>query len=134
MHALEKEMVTHSSILAWRIPGKEEPGGLLHLWSRTESDMTEVTQQQQQQWLRWQRICLQCRKSGSIPRSGRTPGEGKGNPLQYSCLENCTDAIDMNLSTFWELVMDRKAWWATVHGVTRVGHDLVIKPLYNYCY
>ena len=134
MHALEKEMVTHSSILAWRIPGKEEPGELLHLWSRTESDTTEATWQQQQQWLRWQRICLQCRKSGSIPRSGRTPGEGKGNPLQYSCLENCTAAIDMNLSTLWELVMDRKVRWATVHGVTRVGHDLVIKPLYNYCY
>ena len=45
---------------------------------------------------------------GSIPRSGRSPGEGNGNPLQYSCLEN---------------PMDRGAWWATVHGVTRVRHD-----------
>ena len=33
MHALEKEMATHSSILAWRIPGKEEPGGLLSMGS-----------------------------------------------------------------------------------------------------
>ena len=41
------------------------------------------------------------------------PGEGNCNPLQYSCLENHTD---------------RGAWWATVHGVTRVGHDLVTKP------
>ena len=41
---------------------------------------------------------------GSIPRSGRSPGEGNGNPLQYSCLEN---------------PMDRGAWWATVHGVTK---------------
>ena len=40
---------------------------------------------------------------GSIPGSGRSPGEGHGNPLQYSCLEN---------------LMDRRAWWATVHGVT----------------
>ena len=39
---------------------------------------------------------------GSIPRSGRSPGEGNGNPLQYSCLEN---------------PMDGAAWWATVHGV-----------------
>ena len=38
----------------------------------------------------------------SIPESGRSPGEGNGNPLQYSCLENS---------------MDRGAWWATVHGV-----------------
>ena len=41
---------------------------------------------------------------GSIPRWGRSPGEGNGNPLQYSCLEN---------------PMDRGAWWATVHGVTK---------------
>ena len=41
-HALEKEMATHSSVPAWRIPGMGEPGGLLSL-SRTESDTTEVT-------------------------------------------------------------------------------------------
>ena len=39
---------------------------------------------------------------GLIPGSGRSPGEGHGNPLQYSCLGN---------------PMDRGAWWATVHGV-----------------
>ena len=39
-HALEKEMATHSSVLAWRIPGTEEPGGY-HLWGCTELDMTE---------------------------------------------------------------------------------------------
>ena len=41
-HALEKEMATHSSVLAWRVPGTAEPGGLL-LWGRTELDTTEVT-------------------------------------------------------------------------------------------
>ena len=41
---------------------------------------------------------------GSIPGSGRSLGEGYGNPLQYSCLEN---------------PMDRGAWWAMVHGVTK---------------
>ena len=51
---------------------------------------------------------------GSIPGLGRSPGEGSGNPRQYSCLEN---------------PMDRGAWWATVHGVTRVGHDLATKPM-----
>ena len=50
---------------------------------------------------------------GSIPGSGRSPGEGNGNPLQYSCLEN---------------PMDKGAWRATVHGVARVGHDLATKP------
>ena len=47
-HALEKEMATHSSILAWRIPGWGSLVGC-RLWGRTESDMTEATQQQQQQ-------------------------------------------------------------------------------------
>ena len=46
IHALEKEMATHSSVLAWRIPGTGEPVGC-HLWGHTESDTTEVTQQQQ---------------------------------------------------------------------------------------
>ena len=41
-HALEKEMATHSSVLAWRIPGTGESGGLPS-WGRTESDTTEAT-------------------------------------------------------------------------------------------
>ena len=43
-------MATHSSVLAWRIPGTGEPGGLPS-WGHTESDTIEVTQQQQQQLL-----------------------------------------------------------------------------------
>ena len=50
---------------------------------------------------------------GSIPGSGGYPGEGNGNPLQYSCLEN---------------PIDRGAWRDTVHGVARVRHNLVTKP------
>ena len=53
------------------------------------------------------------RDLGLIPGSGRSPGERNGSPLQYSCLEN---------------PMDRGAWRATVHGVTRVGYDLATKP------
>ena len=41
-HALEKEMATHSSVLAWRIPGAGEPVGC-RLWGHTESDMTDAT-------------------------------------------------------------------------------------------
>ena len=49
------------------------------------------------------------RDAGSIPGSGRTPGGGHGNPLQYSCLEN---------------PMDRGAWQAIQSmGLQRVGHD-----------
>ena len=45
-------------------------------------------------------VCDLC----SIPGSGRSPGEGNGNPFQYSCLENS---------------MDRGAWRVTIHGVTK---------------
>ena len=44
---------------------------------------------------------------GAAPGLGKSPGEGNGNPLQYSCLENS---------------MDRGAWWAIVHEI-RVGHN-----------
>ena len=49
---------------------------------------------------------------GSIPGSGRSPAGGHGNPLLYSYLGN---------------PMDKGTWWATVHGVPRVGHDLATK-------
>ena len=44
------------------------------------------------------------RDEGLIPESGRSPGVGNGNPLQFSCLED---------------PIDREAWWAAVHGVTK---------------
>ena len=47
-----------------------------------------------------------------IPVSGRSPGGGNGNPLQYSCLGN---------------PMDRGAWWATVQGVTKSWTQLTVK-------
>ena len=47
-HALEKGMATHSSVIAWRIPGTGEPGGLPSMGSH-RVDTTEATQQQQQQ-------------------------------------------------------------------------------------
>ena len=79
---LEKEMATHSSILAWRIPWTEEPGGLQSIGLQ-ESDTTE--------WLHFH-FSLSC------------IGEGNGNPLQCSCLENPGD---------------RGAWWASVCGVAQ---------------
>ena len=44
------------------------------------------------------------RDAGSIPGLGKFPGGGHGNPLQYSC---------------WENSMDRRAWWALVHRITK---------------
>ena len=44
-------------------------------------------------WLSWSRICLQCGRRGLIPGLGRSPGEGKVYPFQYSGLENSMDCI-----------------------------------------
>ena len=45
---------------------------------------------------------------GLIPGSGRSPGEGNGYPLQYSCLET---------------LVDKGVWWATFQGLPKVAHD-----------
>ena len=67
-------------------------------------------------WLSGRESAFQCRRFagdlGLIPGLGRSPGEGNGNPLQYSCLENPTD---------------RGAWQVTVHESQRVRHDWAIK-------
>ena len=73
-------VATHSSVLAWRLPGTEGPGGLQSR-GRIESDTTE------QLHFHFSPSCI---------------GEGNGNPLQCSCLENPRDG---------------GAWWAAVYGV-----------------
>ena len=112
---LEKEMATHSSSLAWKILWTEEPGRLQSMGSQTVGHD-------------WATSLIPCfglwftsylglpyssnsKESAcnagdldSIPGSGRSSGEGNGNPLQYSCLENPTD---------------RGAWWATVRGIAK---------------
>ena len=85
MHALEKAMATPSSILAWRIPGMEGPGGLsstgLHRVRHDWSDLAAAAADGKEP---------NCNEGdlGSIPGLRRSPGEGHGNPLQYSCLDN----------------------------------------------
>ena len=84
------------------------------------------------------------RDPGSIPWSGRSPAEGTGYPLQYSCtslvaqnVKNLSavwetwarslgseDSLEEGMSTYssilaWRIPMDRGAWWATVHRVTK---------------
>ena len=52
----------------------------------------------------------------SIPGSGKSPGEGNGYPLQYSCLESS---------------VDKGGWWAQFIGSQKVGHNLAIKHTYT---
>ena len=83
---LEEGMATHSGILAWKIPWAEEPAGLQSL-GLLESDTTERLH------FHFSLSCI---------------GEGNGNLLQCSCLEN---------------PRDRGAWWDAFYGVHRVGQD-----------
>ena len=80
---LEKAMATHSSTLAWEIPWAEEPGRLQSMGLRTVGHMTERLH------FHFSLSCI---------------GEGNGNPLQCSCLENPRDG---------------GAWWAAVSGVAQ---------------
>ena len=120
-------MATHSSILVWRIPWTREPGRLQSMGSKSWTQLKQLSTHKPEG------ICGSIpgnitsltsggasqealvvknppanagdvRDASSIPGLGRSPGEGHGNPLQYSCLEN---------------PMDRGAWWATVHGVAK---------------
>ena len=77
--SVEKEMATHSSVLAWRIPGMVEPGGLPsvgshrvgHDWSNLAA--AALTLWGLPWWLRWSRTCLQCRKPRFNPWVGQIP-------------------------------------------------------------
>ena len=104
---LEKGMATHAHILAWRIPGTEEPDRLQsmgsqrvrHDWAANTftllgPDGSDVKES----------ACNagDLRDTGLIPRLERSPGGVHSKPLQYSYLQN---------------PMDRGGWWATVHTV-----------------
>ena len=97
-HALEKEMATHSSVLAWRIPGTGEPGGLPSMGShRVGHDWSDLAAAAADKALAFP--CDSAVKirpanagtageAGLIRESGKYPGGGHGKPVQYSCLEN----------------------------------------------
>ena len=100
---LEKVMVTHSRILAWRILWTEESGGLQpmrvgHDWATdTFTPLSLLHFSGKEPFCQWD-----LKDAGSIPGLGASPAGGYGNPSQYSCLEN---------------PMHRGAWKATVHRV-----------------
>ena len=88
-------MATHSSILARRISGIGEPGGLPSMGSQSQTQLKRLSSSSSSNLL-FLGFCL-----SNTRVTGR---EGNGTPLQHSCLEN---------------PMDGGAWWATVHGVAK---------------
>ena len=97
-------MAIHSRTLAWKIPWTEEPGSH-RPWGRKESDTTERLHSLAHSVVKnLPANAGDMRDTSLIPGSGRSPGGGHGNPLQYGCLEN---------------PMDRGDWQAAVHGVAK---------------
>ena len=75
-----------------------------HVWSRKAIFPGSVYDQELPRWLNVKNLHANAGDMDLIPESGRSPGDGNGNPLQYSCLGN---------------PMNRGAWWATVHGIAK---------------
>ena len=98
---LQKEMATHSSILAWRIPWKEEPGGPQSMGLQKVGHDWATKEEGEQVYKGASQVTLVLKNppanagdigdEGSIPGLGRSPAEGNGNPIQDYYLENPID-------------------------------------------
>ena len=100
-HALEKEMATHSSVLAWRIPGMGEPGGLPSMGSHR---------------VNWSNLA-------AAVAAEWQGGEGNGNPLQYSCLENTMDRGAWSFASVHRVAQSwTKLKWLSMHACVREGN------------
>ena len=111
---LEKGMATHSSILAWRIPWTDEPGGLQSMGSqRGGHDWVTLTLQDSGHLMR---------RADSLEKTlmlGGIGGRRRRGWQRMRWLDGVTNLMDMNLSELRELVMDREGWRVALHGVAK---------------
>ena len=126
-------MATHSSILAWRIPGTGEPGGLPSMAShRVGHDWSDLASAAASagEWSKSKGFFpggSDCKESscnagdlGSIPVLGRSPGEGNGNPLRYSCLENPHEQRSLTGYSPWGRKELDRTEWLSIHRMVKI--------------
>ena len=134
---MEKEIATHSSVLAWRIPGTGEPGGLLSMGShRVGHDWCDLAAAVAAAVFIWgfpgssadKEPACNAGDPSSIPGLGRSAGERHGNPFQYSWLENPHEQRSLAGYSPWGCKVRHD--WVTKHTTSQCVYASPNLPIY----